>query len=184
VSPFGKLFWGFLIVFIDIRINGFDLLIDLVGYVLVVLGLAELAKRNPNFGRARVYATVLLALSALDLFTRSSGSRIVLFGSSGLTAVFFILLLLVNLMLIYLVCKGIAEMATAAHAPHLADLAMSRWVVFLITFILSNVLVIAAASDSDLGGLALVSVAASLVAAVLIAGLLRRADKTFHPDGA
>lgn len=184
MSPFGKLFWGFLIAFIDIRINGFDLLIDLAGYLLVVVGLAQLATRNRNFARARVYASVLLALSVLDLFTRGeAGSKILLFGSEGATMAFFVLLLVVNLMLIYLICKGIAEMATAANAPDLADLAMSRWAVFLITFIASNVLIIVASADADLGLLAFVSIIASLVASILIAGLLRRADKALYPRG-
>jgi hypothetical protein len=186
MTPFRKLFFGFLIVFIDIRIDGFDLLVDLAGYLLVVVGLAELGIRNRNFARARVHATVLLALSALDLLIRTpSGvySKILLFGNEGLTVAFFILLLVVNLMMIYLICKGIGEMAIAANAPSLADLAMSRWTVFLITYILSNVLVIAAASDADLGLLAPVSVIASLVAGILIAGLVLRADKVLYRGG-
>jgi hypothetical protein len=180
MTPFRKLFFGFLFVFIDIRIGGFDLFVDLAGYLLVVVGLAELGTRNRNFARARVHATVLLALSALDLLIRTpvgGGSKIVLFGSEGLTVVFFVLLLVVNLMLIYLICKGVREMAIAANAPTLADLAMSRWTVFLVMYILSNVLVIAAASDADIGSLALVSIVASLVAGLLVAGLLWRADK-------
>jgi hypothetical protein len=189
MSPFGKLFWGFLIVFVDIRINGFDLLIDLVGYVLVVLGLGELARRNQNFNRARPYATVLLVLSALDLFTRTptGNSRLDdgLFGSPGLAIAFAVALAFVNLMLVYLVCRGIGEMARQASATDLADLSQTRWFFFLATYVASTLLIVGAfASPESLLSLVVVSVIASLVAAILILGLIRRADKTFYPRGA
>jgi hypothetical protein len=186
VSPFGKLFWGFLIVLIDVRINGFDLLVDLAGFILIVIGLAELARRNPIFGRARPYATALLGLSAFDLFTRTSAgnSGLLLFGSAGLAFAFLIALAVVNLMLVYLICRGIGEMARASGAVELADLSVTRWQFFLFTYVLSTVLVIVAAtSDSAFGALALVSIIVSLVAAILFAGLLRRADKAFYPRG-
>jgi hypothetical protein len=185
VSPFGKLFWGFLIVLIDIRINGFDLLVDLAGFILIVIGLGELASRNPMFGRARPYAIVLLVLSALDLFTRTSGgSGLQLFGSVGVAFAYLIALSIVNLLLIYFICKGIGEMARAAGAVDLADLSVTRWQFFLFTYVVTTILIlIVATSDSSFGLLALVAVVASLVAAILIAGLFRRADKTFYPRG-
>jgi hypothetical protein len=189
VSPFGKLFWGLLIVFVDLRINGFDLLIDLLGYVVVVIGLGELARRNRNFDRARPYATVLLILSALDLFTRTpTGDSSVsagLFGSPGWAIAFAIALAFVNLMLVYLVCRGIGEMATQAGATDLADLSHTRWFFFIATYVGSTLLLIGAFAASDtLVSLAIVSIIASLVAAFLVLGLIRRADKTFYPRGA
>ena len=186
MSPFGKLFWGFLIVFIDIRIGGFDILIDLVGYVLIVIGLGELQHRNRLFGRARPYATVLLVLSAFDLFTRTpyGGSGVGLFGSPGLAVAFIVALLFVNVMLVFFVCRGIGEMARERGAAELADLSITRWQFFLGTQIASTVLLVIAFSGGDPTALALASMIASLVAALLIAGLLRRADKTLYPRGA
>jgi hypothetical protein len=110
---------------------------------------------------------------------------LLLFGSAGLAFAFLIALAVVNLMLVYFICRGIGEMARAGGDAELADLSVTRWQFFLFTYVLSTVLVIiAATSDSDFGALALVSIIMSLVAAILFAGLLRRADKTFYPRGA
>ena len=186
MSPFGKLFWGFLIVLIDIRINGFDLLPDLIGFIMIVVGLGQLTQRNAIFGRARPYAASLLILSALDLFSRTTAesSGLELFGSAGLAFAYLIALAVINLMLVFFICRGIGEMARAGGATELADLSVTRWQFFLFTYVLSTILVIiAATSDSNLVGLVVVSVIVSLVAAILFAGLLRRADKAFYPRG-
>jgi hypothetical protein len=186
VSPFGKLFWGFLIAFIDIRINGFDLIIDLLGYVVVVIGLGELARINGKFARARPYATVLLILSALDLFTRTptDSSPEGLFGHPGLAIAFSIALLFVNLMLVNLICRGIGEMADRAGNSDLSDLSKTRWVFFVFSYVVSTLLIVLAFAGEGLVTLALASVIVSLVAAILILGLIRRADKAFYPRGA
>jgi hypothetical protein len=188
VSPFGKLFWGFLIAFIDIRINGFDLLIDLLGYVVVVIGLGELARVNGKFARARPYATALLILSALDLFTRTpagdSQTNEGLFGSAALAVAFSIALLFVNLMLVNLICRGIGEMAEAAGNQDLADLSKTRWFFFLWAYVASTLLFVFAFAGDEVLIPALASVLVSLIAAILILGLIRRADKALYPRGA
>lgn len=177
MPPFLKLFWGFLIVLIDIRINGFDLLIDLVGYLLVVIGLGELARRNPMFGRARPFAFVLMMLSVFEFFTvqriDETTPDVGLFGSTALAVVFSIALLVINLLLVFYICRGIAEMAGAG--SDLAERAKMRWQFFLWAQVGAEALIaIAFVSTEALIGLALVAIVANLIAAILICGLLLR----------
>lgn len=56
--------WGLLVVLLDLPLNGFDVLPDVAGWVLVVLGLWDLAQRQPLLRRARgaaILATVCAA---------------------------------------------------------------------------------------------------------------------------
>ncbi|GLX01376.1 hypothetical protein Misp02_54620 [Microtetraspora sp. NBRC 16547] len=59
---------GFLITSLALRINGFDILVDAVGWLLVVFGLSHMeASIDPVFGKAKVAAIVTLVLSAAEL---------------------------------------------------------------------------------------------------------------------
>lgn len=48
-SSFGYIFWGLLIVMVDININGFDILPDVLGHILVATGTARLAPLSSQF---------------------------------------------------------------------------------------------------------------------------------------
>ncbi|QWC84223.1 hypothetical protein KLP28_11560 [Nocardioidaceae bacterium] len=58
---------GFLVVIADLRADGFDLLPDPIGWVLVVIGLAPLRGRHPGFSVAYGTAIALVPLSLLLL---------------------------------------------------------------------------------------------------------------------
>lgn len=189
MTAFGKLFWGFLLVLLDFRINGFDILIDFLGYALILAGLSELATRNEHFARARPFAIVLLALSVLDVWQEpptSSGTNVDvgLFGSIGLAILFSLAVFAVNLALVYNICRGIAQLATAAGKHQLAITAMNRWALYLGTQIAGVLfLVIAFATRDAAVGLLIIVVLAGLIAAILLAALMRQADKTLTPRG-
>lgn len=189
MTPFGKLFWGLLLVLLDFTINGFDILVDLVGYILVVVGLGELASRNRNFQRARPFGIVLLALSVLDLFTQRPSGReadvdVGLFGSAALAVIFSVGLLIVNLLLVYYICSGIADMARGIGDAELAHTAMRRWQVYLWAQVAAVLLLVFVFANPSAVGLIILVIAANLIAAVLVAALLRRSDKAFYPAGA
>lgn len=62
-NSFNKLFWGFLIVILDFRINTFDIIIDTVGYFIVVSALSALSSHSKSFEKAKHIAIVLALLS-------------------------------------------------------------------------------------------------------------------------
>lgn len=68
---FKNLFWGFLLVFLDFRINTFDILLDPIGYILIFSGLQTLVhhfelKSSGKF--ASILAGILIVLSIPDVF--------------------------------------------------------------------------------------------------------------------
>ncbi len=66
MPPLGKVVLGFLLVVLDFRIDGFDLIPDVLGWLLVLVGLMPLAGRSPGFAAAAV-ASAAGALLALPL---------------------------------------------------------------------------------------------------------------------
>ena len=64
-NHFSKIFWGLLVVVIDISINGFDVLADSVGYLIIAAGCRGLAGHSPGFSTAGTLAFVLAVLSLI-----------------------------------------------------------------------------------------------------------------------
>lgn len=56
MTGYSKLFWGFLILLLDFRINGFDIIPDLIGYLFISNGLGMLNTWNPHFEQAKKFA--------------------------------------------------------------------------------------------------------------------------------
>lgn len=60
-------FWGMLFVAVNIRIMGFDLAPDVIGYILVIVGLGRIEAYDDNFSAAKKMAFVLAALSLANI---------------------------------------------------------------------------------------------------------------------
>ncbi|MGH3496383.1 MAG: hypothetical protein ACRDP1_02825 [Nocardioidaceae bacterium] len=57
---------GWVIVLLDVRVHGYDVVADPVGWLLIWSGLRVLAPRSPWFGRAAVAAAVTGVLSLVE----------------------------------------------------------------------------------------------------------------------
>ncbi|MEO5715621.1 MAG: hypothetical protein ABIT37_19235 [Luteolibacter sp.] len=64
-SRFNFVFWGLMFAFFRISIGNFDILPDLVGYVLISIGCAGLARISPRFTMVQVFCGVLAVLSVM-----------------------------------------------------------------------------------------------------------------------
>lgn len=73
VPAYKQLFWGFLIVIVNIRIHEFDLLVDFIGYALLSSGLRKLSSVHPGYTKARSYSFILLFLSLFSVVQIDSG---------------------------------------------------------------------------------------------------------------
>ncbi|MFC6357844.1 hypothetical protein [Luteococcus peritonei] len=59
--------WGLVAVLVDLRLNGFDVLPDVVGWGLVLAGLWALASLAVDFARARLAALLGLVAAGIEL---------------------------------------------------------------------------------------------------------------------
>ena len=61
-THFAQVFWGLLLVILDVSINGFDLLVDGIGYLIAATGCGGLSVLSPRFVTARTLCFVLAIL--------------------------------------------------------------------------------------------------------------------------
>ncbi len=131
MGAFTKLFWGFLFFF-DFRINGLDLLPDIVGYLFIYFGLVELAKRNHNFESARIVTIPLAFFSLFDLIQLQNQGNGIHLNFTSFFAVFLgLLITLINLFMVFKIVMGIKELSRQYGEYALEETANSRWLLYL-----------------------------------------------------
>jgi len=67
MTPLGAVALGLVLALLDLRISGFDLLPDVVGWVVAVNGLSRLSRLDGRFGPALRWALLTAVLSLADV---------------------------------------------------------------------------------------------------------------------
>ena len=98
------IFIGYILIFFHLKINGFDLLPDFVGYALIAYGLGQMAEDSEYYVKAKPWAVVLTVIS---VFTGIMG----LFGITYSPAIGALNLIFsgISLYLMYLIGHGVCE---------------------------------------------------------------------------
>ncbi|WMJ23043.1 hypothetical protein RBG61_13795 [Paludicola sp. MB14-C6] len=68
VNGLDFIFWGYCLIFVDIRISGYDILPNFIGYVLIIIGLTKLSHYHQHFIIATFIARILFLLSLFDFY--------------------------------------------------------------------------------------------------------------------
>ncbi|MCT4598270.1 MAG: hypothetical protein N4A50_10385 [Vallitalea sp.] len=164
-----KLFWGFIFLF-DFRFNGFDILPDIIAYILFYQGLTILEEKNEFFGIAKKFTIPMIVISIFDIYQPQMNE----FGSNSL-GVFGILLgiisVVLGLIIIYNICKGIGHEARLINNVELESQSNNRWLLFLINdiFIMIGIIL-------PMGILVIFILIFSLVTYFLMLGLMNTAS--------
>ncbi|WP_145021747.1 hypothetical protein [Paenibacillus sp. Y412MC10] len=168
---FYHLFWGFLFLF-DFQINGFDILPDVIGYLLFYVGLAKLNRRSEHFRKAGNTAAVLLGVSALALVL-----SVLPRASAAIGIPLGLVILLLNLYMVFHICQGIGALAGRRGLYQFQSMALQRWRWYLLLVpAMFVVLLIAALLPTAALILGLVLIVASFVINVLMMLLMREAE--------
>lgn len=125
-ESFKKFYWAFILIIIDFRLQGFDILPDFLGYLFIIQGLSSLAEVNGFFQRAKKLALPMLLLSILS-FYEAPGSNLVF----GLATVVFVAIGIIDLLLVYSLFMGIRQLAEERRLDMLALEAESSWRYYL-----------------------------------------------------
>jgi len=132
VMVFKKLFWGFIFLF-DFRINGFDILPDIIGYILFFQGLSILASRNIYFEKAKRLSFPLIFLSIFSIYENTTPlAEFSINNSTSLLMLLGLVITILHLFMVYNICMGIADEARLFEKPDLEDKAMMRWTFYLV----------------------------------------------------
>lgn len=133
---FKPLFWGFLCMF-DLRIQGFDILPDIIGYWLIYSGLSKIIKnelilKKEDFTKAQSFSLPLIFLAVFDIYQiQKPVSEFQFDPLAGTLMVISFLSMILDLLMVYHLCLGIAEEARTKEHNELEDLALHRWKIYL-----------------------------------------------------
>ncbi|MGM1047495.1 MAG: hypothetical protein ACQEXX_15265 [Bacillota bacterium] len=131
--------WGLLLIMIDIRIVFFDVVPDLLGFILLLVGLYRLKRENVYFGIGCGAAWALMALSAIQ-FLMTFGQPAVGIESIGSIPPMHYELqnvpLIGYLVLGYGLCKGIELRADSLKQTVLKRAARTRLGFYVVTYLM------------------------------------------------
>lgn len=178
---FNKLFWGFLFFF-DFRIQGFDILPDIVGYCIIYSALNGLALLNGHFKRAKKYVLPLIILSFSNIYQvqqqvtqfKVNTIGIVLIVVSAITSI-------MHLLMAFHICMGISEMAQDINNNELQETAKRRWKHYLIVQALTMAFIFTTYFIHTLVTIIFMPLfVVSIIVLLLIIGLMKQAEENFE----
>jgi hypothetical protein len=117
----GYLFWGLLLVIVQVAINGFDLLPDFVGYTLIAVGCGGLLAVSRRFRTARALSIVLVGTALLEIFMRGN-----------LPPAWTLVGLVLNCSMIWFLLGGIMDLTTQHQRSDLAAKAAHRRMAYIV----------------------------------------------------
>lgn len=166
----------------DFRIQGIDILPNVIGYLLMYSGLANLSSYSTEFATAKKYSIPLTVLSLLSLYQVQTPVGQVTFDplTLGLTVIGIITAVL-DLLLVYHLCLGIIDLAKNQANAELQDLAERRWKYYLfykVIFALWFPLGLVAPFLLAIGFIPMFIL--SIAVLVLMMGLMKRSQNTLQ----
>lgn len=88
MPPLGRITVGLLVVLVDLRFNGLDLVPDVVGWALVLVGLRFLVGRHGWFQLASAAAAIELVVSVFELLQPATGPAVLVDAVAGPAVMF------------------------------------------------------------------------------------------------
>ncbi|MDF2984601.1 MAG: hypothetical protein K0R50_111 [Eubacterium sp.] len=131
-GSFDKLSLGFLFVLIDFRIQGFDILPDIIGYVLFAIGFSRLTAYSDYFRKASYANIPMLIISLFSIYEKPAQDSGITFGPLGLMGIpLSIATFILSLLVVYYLFMGIIEMAQSKGLGEIVQEADTRWKQYL-----------------------------------------------------
>lgn len=167
---------------LDFRLESFDILPDFIGYWIIYTGLKTLASYNDNFDKAKMYAVTLSLLSITNFFPWQIPIERLQFSLPIIEIILLgTLLTVLDLVMIYHVCKGISQMALENDLIELSNKANNRWQLYLyITIGLLIVIPIVMLIPEIAVALGIPLVIMAVIILVMLASLIKSADNAFR----
>lgn len=131
-NAFSNLYWGFFFTMLDFRIGHFDILPDIIGYILFFIGLSTLAYTNDYFRKAKTLSIPMIILSIPAIYENQISFNSVNFGTMlGFNLIIGIASLIIGILIVYDILQGVRELATHNGVREIAFEAEDRWVQFI-----------------------------------------------------
>lgn len=134
-SALRRLGWGLVFPLVDLHLGSFDVLPDLIGYIMILIALGQLGTVDISFKKASWLAAVLIFLSLPQLMVKTSidinqlttaplGMHAYIQGTAILHA-----------LLAYLIFQGLYAVARPIAPPELLDTIVIRRKLYMVVFV-------------------------------------------------
>lgn len=188
-KAYSRIAWGLALELIDFKIQNFDIFPDVIGYLLIFIGLSALRPTHRYFGIAWAAAGLQLLVSVLSFFGFPIGFSL----TDSETPSFAVLLLsslvtVFELVMMYGICKGIREIGTIRGKTALADSARDCWRLLfvlgaLLLFLLPFQLNTYPRGSSGYSILIIILGFSIFLASLWVIAIVRRAGRELRPGG-
>lgn len=139
-SGYNKLFWGIIFIIFNINIGPINIMPNFIGYLFILSGINILIHQNEYYERAKVPAVILAITTIRDLINFSDNNILSpkLQGINLWLSLLGAVETLLHLYIIYVICKGIYQLAEERGFDFLRDSASGRYYsyIFISTIIL------------------------------------------------
>ncbi len=170
-TRFRQIFWGLLLVILDVEFNGFDVLPDFIGYILVAVGCGGLVDLSTRFSKAQTLSWILAALSLVDYFLpRELGS------------LYSFVHLAIDCSMIWFLLGGIMEFASTRARPDLSLRASHRRLAYVILMGVITLVRLVARGSRDAATLMVIFVVCTIALLILILHLIHRVKNELATD--
>lgn len=122
-------------ILIDFSVQARDILPDILGYIMLVIGLMPLTSANPHFTRARNVAIIMIIISALSFITPIRSFVMEMADIAVISVLFSLALYVIELIFMYSIFMGIGELARSKQKNSIFVRTMQLWKYYW-TFIL------------------------------------------------
>ncbi len=127
-SGLNKLYWGFLFIMLNFRICGFDILPDVIGFILFAIAFSHLKEHSQHFSKASKFNIFMIILSVFSIYEVQNNNGGINFGILGpLSIIIGISSFILTLLVIYNLFMGMKEMLMNHDKHSLAVEAEERW---------------------------------------------------------
>ncbi len=128
---FSNIYWGFLFIMVDLRIQGFDILPDTIGYILFAIGLGMLIPASDYFSKARTFNFPMIILSVFTIYESPVHGGGVQFSINPFAMLLAVASIILSLFIVYNLFLGIKDMAEQLNQMDIQAVAEQRWKQYL-----------------------------------------------------
>ncbi len=186
-NDFIKIFWGILLITLDITFNGIDFITpDFIGYILITSALYHLSKIHQSFTQAKILSTILIFLSLTDFINPTNTISLsppyenINLQITPIILVAFVKSIL-QIIMIYSICSDLVRILDRNGSQQLKFVAIQRKNLYvaieIIKYICLGLIYFNPLSLSLISKIIFPVFLLSLISAFLIMGLMKKAAK-------
>jgi hypothetical protein len=138
-SGYNKLFWGMMFIIFHINLGPISVLPSFIGYMVIYSGLNILSSQHKVYEKGKIPSIVLIVLTFKDVWHNENNNIITgQFTNLGLTTLIITTMgTLINLYLIYIICKGIYELCKQRGLNEFMDSTIATWKFYLVVVLIA-----------------------------------------------